>query len=370
MLTGFDSKWINTLYLDKILEYANVIQAFSRTNRLFGKDEKPFGTIKYYRKPHTMEKNIEAAVKLYSGNKPLGLFAQRLGKNLLQMNSFFTQIKDLFELAGIPNFEKLPEEPTERKKFASLFREFNDYLAAARIQGFVWDKLTYKVEVDNSSKKQEITLALNETTYLILAMRYKELFSGNKGSGSDDVPYDIDGYLTTIDTGKIDSDYMDSRFEKYYKLLQTDGVDAEELKKVEAELHKTFATLSQEEQKYADIFLHDIQSGEVKPEKGKTLRDYITDYMGKAHDDKIHRFAKTFGFDEEMLRVLMSQDVNAANINEYGRLDALKNSVKDTSAAARYFENTSGRKLSTPKVKIKLDDYLRKFILEGGFDLE
>jgi type I restriction enzyme R subunit len=55
-----------------------------------------------------MEKNIEAAVKLYSGNKPLGLFAQRLGKNLLLMNSFFAQIKDLFELARIPNFEKLP----------------------------------------------------------------------------------------------------------------------------------------------------------------------------------------------------------------------------------------------------------------------
>ncbi len=353
-----------------ILEYANVIQAFSRTNRLFGKDATPFGTIQYYRKPHTMEKNIEAAVKLYSGNKPLGLFAERLGKNLLLMNSFFAQIKDLFELARIPNFEKLPEEPAERKKFASLFREFNDYLAAARIQGFTWDKLTYKVEVDNSGKKQEITLALNETTYLILAMRYKELFSGKSGSGGDDVPYDIDGYLTTIDTGKIDSDYMNSRFEKFFKLLQTEGVDAEDLKNAEAELHKTFATLTQEEQKYADMFLHDIQSGDVKPEKGKTLRDYITDYMGKAHDDKIHRFAKTFGFDEEMLRVLMSQDVNAANINEYGRLDALKNSVKDTSAAARYFENTSGRKLSTPKVKIKLDDYLRKFVLEGGFDLE
>jgi type I restriction enzyme R subunit len=201
-------------------------------------------------------------------------------------------------------------------------------------------------------------------------MRYKELFSGKSGSGGDDVPYDIDGYLTTIDTGKIDSDYMNSRFEKFFKLLQTEGVDAEDLKNAEAELHKTFATLTQEEQKYADVFLHDIQSGDVKPEKGKTLRDYITDYMGKAHDDKIHRFAKTFGFDEEMLRVLMSQNVNAANINEYGRLDALKNSVKNTSAAARYFENTSGRKLSIPKVKIKLDDYLRKFILEGGFDLE
>ena len=59
MLTGFDSKWINTLYLDKLLVYQNLIQAFSRTNRLFNINEKPFGSIRYYRKPHTMKQNIE-----------------------------------------------------------------------------------------------------------------------------------------------------------------------------------------------------------------------------------------------------------------------------------------------------------------------
>lgn len=47
MLTGFDFKWINTLYLDKILVYEKLIQAFLRTNRLYG-PEKPFGTIRYY----------------------------------------------------------------------------------------------------------------------------------------------------------------------------------------------------------------------------------------------------------------------------------------------------------------------------------
>ncbi len=36
MLTGFDSKWLNTLYLDKVIDYESIIQAFSRTNRLFG----------------------------------------------------------------------------------------------------------------------------------------------------------------------------------------------------------------------------------------------------------------------------------------------------------------------------------------------
>lgn len=77
MLTGFDSKWLNTLYLDKLLKYEDIIQAFSRTNHLFG-HEKPFGTIRYYRKPHTMQRNIDAAIKLYSGDKPLGLFVDNL----------------------------------------------------------------------------------------------------------------------------------------------------------------------------------------------------------------------------------------------------------------------------------------------------
>ena len=46
MLTGFDSKWVNTLYLDKVMKFEELIQAFSRTNRLFNESEKPFGIIK------------------------------------------------------------------------------------------------------------------------------------------------------------------------------------------------------------------------------------------------------------------------------------------------------------------------------------
>ncbi len=109
MLTGFDSKWLNVLYLDKVLRYESIIQAFSRTNRLFG-PEKPFGSIKYYRAPYTMEQNIHAAVKLYSGDKPLGMFAVKLDKNLENMNAVFVEIKNLFEQAGIFNFERLPAE--------------------------------------------------------------------------------------------------------------------------------------------------------------------------------------------------------------------------------------------------------------------
>ena len=369
MLTGFDSKWINTLYMDKILRYESIIQAFSRTNRLFG-PEKPFGTIKYYRKPHTMEKYIEAAVKLYSGDRPFGLFAQRLHKNLSNMNFLFEQIKDVFEQAGISNFEKNPAEISERKKFADLFRQFNDYLEAAKVQGFTWKQLEYSVVDADTGEVHDITMALDETTYLVLVKRYKELFGPGPGQGGDDVPYDIDGYLTTIDTDKIDSDYMNSRFEKYLKLLHTEGTGAEELQKAEDELHKTFATLSQEEQKFANIFLHDIQSGDVVVIAGKTFKEYVLEYVSRAKDDQIHRLAvHALGLNEPMLRNLMAQHVTEDNINEFGRFDALKATVDKVKAKA-YFEALTGLKLPIPKVNIRVDNLLRDFILKGGYDIE
>ncbi|MDQ0202845.1 type I restriction endonuclease subunit R [Pectinatus haikarae] len=370
MLTGFDSKWVNTLYLDKILRYENIIQAFSRTNRLFGPD-KPFGTIKYYRRPHTMERNIEDAVKSYSGDKPFGLFADRLNENLENINFLFEQISDLFIHAGVEDFKKLPEEVTERKKFADLFSQLNAYLEAAKVQGFMWDQLIYLFSNETTGEKDEITVLLDEKTYKILALRYKELFSsdGDGGAGSEDIPYDIDGYLTTIDTAAIDADYMNSRFEKYMKLLHKQGISNEMIKQAEDELHKTFATLSQEKQKFANIFLHDIQCGDVVPQAEKSLRDYINEYMVKATDDQIHYVVSVLGLDKDKLRSIMAQQITEANINEFGRFDMLKATV-DKKKAKAYFEKLEGTIIIPPKVNMKVDKLLRDFVINGGFDLE
>ena len=368
MLTGFDSKWVNTLYLDKILEYENIIQAFSRTNRLFG-PEKPFGTIRYYRRPHTMEKNINLAVSLYSGNKPIGLFVDKLYKNLEKMNELFEDIKELFENAGISDFSTLPDDRTVIAKFASLFREFNEYLEAAQIQGFKWRTLVYKF-VDKDGKKFEIVMSLDETEYLILVQRYKEIPLGDSPQNdSGDIPYDLVGYITEIDTGRIDADYMNSRFEKYLKLIRSDEASEERKELALNELHKSFATLNQDEQKYANIFLHDVQRGDVFVEDGKTLRDYITEYQFKAKNDQIHRFADMIGVNEDKLRNMMDLKLTEANINEFGRLDELKKSI-DKSRAKEYFEQKEGIKLNPPKVNIRIDKIIREFILKGGFEID
>lgn len=215
----------------------------------------------------------------------------------------------------------------------------------------------------------DVEMLFDESAYLILAQRYKELSAEPSDPSDDgDAPYDLVGYLTEIDTGVIDSNYMNSRFDKYLKLLNQAGASGESIEQAKAELHKSFASLTQEEQKFANIFLHDIERGDATPEPGKTLRDYITEYQCRAKNDQIHRFAVVFGLDEEKLRNMMGLGLTKTNINEFGRLDELKKSVDKTKAKA-YFEKKEGVKLIPPKVNQKVDSLLREFIVTGGFEV-
>ena len=63
LLTGFDSKYLNTLYVDKNLKYHGLIQAFSRTNRVLN-DTKPYGNILDFRQ---QQDPVDEAIKLFSG---------------------------------------------------------------------------------------------------------------------------------------------------------------------------------------------------------------------------------------------------------------------------------------------------------------
>lgn len=373
MLTGFDSKWVNTLYMDKILQYENLIQAMSRTNRLFKSNEKPYGVIKYYRRPFTMKAYIDEAVKTYSGDKPTVLFVEKLPYNLKKLNTIFMDISEVFKSSGVSDFTKLPNDHAEKAKFAQLFKEFNHHLDAAKLQGFNWEQGTYTFNDEETGLNETINLDFGSNDFMALVQRYKELSNGNDdengngGSDGDDVPFDLVGYITEIDTGRIDAAYMNSRFEKYLKNLHQADITEEQLQASLDELHKSFATLTQDEQKYAEIFLHDVQRGEVVVEDGKTLRDYITEYQYKAKNDQIHSFAVAFGLDEDLLKNMMQLNLTEANIDEFGRFDKLKQSV-DKAAAKAFLEKIEGKAIIPPKVNMKVDKILREFILTGGFD--
>ena len=380
MLTGFDSKWLNTLYMDKVMYYEGIIQAFSRTNRLAGNDKR-HGTICYYRKPHTMEKYVEDAFKLYSGDKPFGIFVNKIEKNVAEMNRIAQSIMQIFEDNKIENFENLPTSKEDKQKFAKLFNDYNKYLDAVKIQGFVFDKpLPLKVEeydtgkttqdgtpiIEERSVEREPSQAnLTQQNYNALLQRYKDLLTEKTTgqAGSNEVPYDIKGYITEINTGMIDTEYMNSKFVKFLKVLDSDK--KEEIQEALNELYKTFSTLSLEEQKYANVFIHQVQSGNVKADSSKTLRDYITEYMISDRTKKITNFALSFGLDSYDLLEFMKKDLTEANIDDYGQFTKLKLSVNREVAKA-YLEKKEGKTISPFQLSIKIHLLLKTFVLSDG----
>lgn len=360
MLTGFDSKRVNALYLDKMLQYENLIQAISRTNRIYNKKEKPFGIIKWYRRPNTMEKNLKEAIEAYSGDIPLGLFVDKLPGNIRNMNNSFEDLRDIFENAEIKNFEKLPEESSVKAKFAKEFNKFSKHLNAALIQGFKWCKKEYE------NQESTIAVIFSEEDYLKLLARYNELPKSGGGLGKDDVPFDIDTRIIEHDSEKIDKDYMNSRFEKYIKLLAED-VSKEEVEKLRKELHSSFSMLPQDKQKLAKTLLYDIQSGNIELNPNKTFNDYINEMLSKLENNKIKRVVKNLGCSEELLRNLFKKEVTENTIFEYGTFDELKRSC-DKEKSKKFFEESYGEKYFNNRLLMYIDRYLRHFLLNNGDD--
>lgn len=414
MLTGYDSPWLNTLYLDKVLTYESVIQAFSRTNRLLDAD-KPFGTIKYYRKPHTMKCQIEAAVKLYSGDRPLGLFVENKQEHACKVQAAFTQIKKLFVAEASADRENcadssdqprpidwthLPEDEGKRMQFVKHFNALTRALRAAQIQGLALDELPLLSQVDGQPQASANTTTpvnttpnatahgteqnnagaalsatyLNEHLYTILSQRYQELAAQpqdpphehERSAKGNDVPYDLEGYITSIDTGKIDTDYMNSRFKKYLKRL-LDHAQAAQIEEARQELHQSFAYLSQEEQRAASLFLSDLESGDLllAPESERTFRDYITAYLQQDYDDNIHRFAQLLGLNEPKLRALLKQRLPEKRLDQNPDFQALLDECQLSQAQA-YFEQREQRTLPLPLVKSRLRQEVRTFLLREG----
>ena len=303
-----------------------------------------------------MEKNIEQAFDLYSGNRPKGLFVDNLDVNLCGMDQKYLEIQSIFETSGIPDFGQLPESVEVKGKFAKTFREFCNYLEAAKIQGFRWDKLLPSDYGYNSNEP----LACDEQTYLKLVLRYKELSQRTDSGDTPEYPFDIDSYITEIRTEDIDSGYMNFHFNKWL-LAREKGAEEE---RALQELHQAYASLSQEDQKYADVFISDIQSGSIDVEPGKSFREYVTEYRQSAENQQLNQFCDRYGIDKKILLQILNSRSPQFDINEFGRYESLVESA-DLDRTKLYYENELGKDLTTFDVNVKLDEDLRAFIKDG-----
>lgn len=355
LLTGFDSKWINTIYLDKVLEYADVIQTFSRTNRLNGLD-KPFGNIRYYQRIHTMDRNIKAAINLYSGNRPELLYVPKLGLNVQMMNLKYEEIKLLFRKNKISNFEKLPADNIEINQFAKLFNELNDILTAAILQGFLWEQKEY------SHENALVELHFSEEDYLVLILRYNEIERGGGGPNIGKSPLDVPYHPIPLNKTIVDGKFFNKLFVKFVELSQGDS-SKELVNEALNELHSKFSSLNREQQDYAEIVIQDIQNGKLKVNKNIDFLELITEYQFHQEMKKLNKMADSLGLDAENLKNIKNKVTNESDLNQYGQFDKLKMLV-NFEKAKLLIESEHGEKVPAFKVNQEVDRRLRQFILE------
>ena len=310
LLTGFDSVYVNVLYMDKEMEYDNLIQAISRTNRIFDNDEKPWGMVKFFRKTETMRRNLDKALELYCQGDSTGVQEKELKDNIKKLNELYKDICDVFSHEDIQNFVTLPSSDADRQKFRKDFCEVKSTLRAAFLQGFKWSN-EYSSELD-----------FDESTYKILKMRFSELHKGGGGHKPGRFGFDMETNVSEIKGEQIDAAYLESRF----TILTISDIERDNVLDIVQDIKNHLGVLPAIMQKYALQVLNDIENKVFTYIPGKKFMEYISEYREMAIRKAVTEEAMKFGLDVNLLLdIYHKTDSNGINQLELKKLENTAN---------------------------------------------
>ncbi len=167
-LTGFDSKTLNTIYVDKNLRFHGLVQAYSRTNRILN-EVKSQGNIVVFR---NLKKRTDEAIALFSNVKaketifvpPYDDYVKRFNEvvvELLKLTPTVRSVKDLKDEESEMQFVKMFRELMRLRNILESFSEFSDEDLSLPAQRFADYRSAYldlydKVKTDNQKEKASI----------------------------------------------------------------------------------------------------------------------------------------------------------------------------------------------------------------------
>ena len=213
LLTGFDSKYLNTLYVDKGLQYHGLIQAFSRTNRVLN-DRKPFGKILDFRAQSADALNT--AVKLFSGERDKSKDAAKiwLTKSAEEVVELLdVAVQRLYTMMKSHGLEPEPEEvpnlkgDAARADFVEIFKDVQRPILQLDQYIDIPPELQARIDAIMPPEKR---LAFR-TAYLELGRELRQkgaAESPDDASDPTDVMQDIDFELVLFASAIIDYDYI------------------------------------------------------------------------------------------------------------------------------------------------------------------
>ena len=216
LLTGFDAPELNTLYVDRTLKGAGLIQAYSRTNRIADMKEKPWGRVVNYRWPAQNEKLMNEALAIYANkdsailspdeqrisNEKDGLLAKPFYELLAEVKAVVAELAELTD-----GFNNLPPSEKAKDHMVELLRAYNNGMsqlkqynpeAQAGEIGFDYDKPEVLLAALGMNAEQETML----TT--VLANDLKAHLAATQK-----IPlHQIELRMTHVKDVKIDYDYL------------------------------------------------------------------------------------------------------------------------------------------------------------------
>jgi type I restriction enzyme R subunit len=213
LLTGFDSQYLNTLYVDKNLRYHGLIQAFSRTNRILN-DTKPYGNILDFRQ---QKEEADKAIALFSGEDiskakeiwlvdPAPAVIDKYEKAVATLNSFMQSSNLLCEPAEVYNLKG----DTAKINFITRFKEVQKLKTQL-------DQYTDLSPQDKAKIEQllpEEQLRSFRSSYLETAKLLKEK-QQKEGDNADPAVQQLDFEFVLFASALIDYDYIMGLIAKY-----------------------------------------------------------------------------------------------------------------------------------------------------------
>ena len=298
-LTGFDSKPLSVLYVDKNLEYHDLLQAYSRTNRV-EKETKPWGIIICYR---NLKKNTDDALALFSqSNDTDGILAKSFEYYVQKFNELAIKLK---EIAPTPSSVDMIMDEETQKNFVVTFRELSKYLLS--LQTFV----EFKIERDSIEMSDQEFQDYKSKYFLLYrkAQNEREVVS---------VLNDVDFCIELMETDRINVAYIMNLIRNIrFNSQQAKNDDIEHIKSElgrsdNLQLHKKIDILR--------AFLDEVVSGMNGTED---IDVKYNDFENRKKQEEIEAFAKNEHISAELLGDFISEYAFSGVINQGAIRDSL-----------------------------------------------
>jgi type I restriction enzyme R subunit len=281
-LTGFDSPTLNTLFVDKNLRWHGLIQAYSRTNRLYN-DTKPHGNIVVFR---NLKKATDEALELFGDeNAKEIVFKEPYEK---QKEKFNRQVAELKEIA--PNFadvDRLKSEE-EQEQFIKTFREL----------------LRLKSSLETFSEFSFADLDIDEQEFYDYQSKYLDLYEqrkGKEGAEKASILDDIDFSLELIRTDIINYDYI------IRLLIGLKETTSEKLRQEKTEAILKILDRDIKLRRKKDLIKKFIEENLPAVKNGDEVEAAFERYWNEEQGKFIDQIAQKEGIDKQKLEKMISQ---------------------------------------------------------------